>query len=102
MPPIRGRIESMPSALVPTYGSHTIAFPAPSAGGRAQAMATHRQARPTPRGSGKRDPQGGLPSPPTSLRGPCDAPASRRATRLTGRTWMAVVWVPYVGTRALG
>ena len=45
-----------PSALAPTYGTHKIVFPVPSAGGRAQAMATHHQARPTPRGGGKRDP----------------------------------------------
>jgi len=65
------------SALNQTYGANTIAFATPSVGlretwrqwrrvsfqSRAQAMRTHRQARPTPRGSGKRDPQGGLSSP---------------------------------------
>ncbi len=72
---LRGRCGRVPgtSGPDPPYGTHTIAFPAPSAGGRAPAMATHRQVRPTPRGNGKRDPLGGLPSPPVSLRGACDA-----------------------------
>ncbi len=63
---------------------HTIAFPVSSAGGEAQAMAAHRQAFPTPRGSGKRDPKGGLARPPASSRAACDAPASRRAALLAG------------------
>ncbi len=42
------------------FAYHTIAFPVPSAGGDARAMGTHRQAFPTPRGSEKRDPKGGL------------------------------------------
>ncbi len=32
-------------------------------------MGTHRQAFPTPRGSGKRDPKGGLARPPGGARG---------------------------------
>ncbi len=46
------------------FAYHTIAFPVPSAGGDARAMRGHRQAFPTPRGSGKRDPKGGLARPP--------------------------------------
>jgi hypothetical protein len=72
------------SALNQTYDAHTIAFAASSAGGGAQAMRAHRQARPTPRGRDKRDPKGDLSSPPASLRGACDAPASRRTARLAG------------------
>ena len=45
-----------------------------------------------PRGNGKNDPEGGLPNPPASLRGACDAPASRRAPRLAGLTRKAIVY----------
>ncbi len=40
---------------------------------------------------------GGFPSPPEALHDACDVPASPRIVRLSGRTWEAVVWVPYVG-----
>ncbi len=46
------------------FAYHTIAFPVSWAGGDARAMRGQRQASPTPRGSGKRDPKGGLPRPP--------------------------------------
>ena len=60
-----GRIQTqLPSTPLHDFTYHTIAFPVPSAGGDARAMRAHRQAFPTPRGSGKRDPKGGLARPP--------------------------------------
>ncbi len=59
-------------------------------------MPEHRQGCSTPREAGIWHPQGGYPSPPDALRNACDAKASRRITRLSGRTWEVVVWVPYV------
>ena len=60
-------------------------------------MPKHRRACPTPRGGGKRDPSGGLPGPPTSLRPPCGAPGTAAAPAPNRRAWKAVPWVPYVG-----
>ncbi len=54
-------------------------FPFPRQEGTHRRCRKHRQACLTPRGSGKRDPEGGLPSPPAALRAACDVPASRRA-----------------------
>ncbi len=63
--PLRiGALAARPSTYFHNFAYHTIAFPVSSAGGDAPAMGTHRQAFPTPRGSGKRDPKGGLARPP--------------------------------------
>jgi hypothetical protein len=59
-------------------------------------MPWHRQGSSTPRESASGDPQGGVPSPPDALPDACDAQASPRIGRLSGRTWDAVVWVAYV------
>ncbi len=62
-------------------------------------MPWHRRAFPTPRGDGKRDPQGGLARPPAALPGACDAPGitARRApcrTTTQGRpTYRGIVQV---------
>ena len=68
--------------------------------GRAiEAMPWHRRAFPTPRGGGKRDPQGGLARPPAALPGACDASSitARRApcrTTTQGRpTYRGIVQV---------
>ena len=80
-----------------------IAFPVSSAVGGVTAMPWHRRAFPTPRGDGKRDPQGGLARPPAALPGACDAPSitARRApcrTTTQGRpTYRGIV---QVSTRA--
>ncbi len=65
----------------------TSAFPVSPAGGVAQSMRGHRQAFPTPRGSGKSDPKGGvarLPGGqggvPPRLRYAGDAPATPEGT----------------------
>ncbi len=52
--------QSVSSGLHQLKCTHTIAFPVSPAGGEVQAMRGHRQAFPTPRGSGKRDPKGGV------------------------------------------
>ena len=46
---------------------------------------------------GRRPPEGGVLSPPDALPDACDAPASRRIGRLSGRAYDAVVGAPYVG-----
>ena len=80
-----------------------IALPVSSAVGGVTAMPWHRRAFPTPRGGGKRDPQGGLARPPAALPGACDASSitARRApcrTAAQGRpTYRGIV---QVSTRA--
>ena len=85
----RSRVRSRYSTHLHDFAYHTIAFPVSSAGGDAPAMRAHRQAFPTPRGSGKRDPKGGLARPPGATGGcppgygmrgtPPRPPASSRA-----------------------
>jgi len=59
-------------------------------------MPAHRQGGSTPREAASGDPEGDVPSSPDALPDACDAHTSRRIGRLSGRTWDAVVWVPYV------
>ena len=66
--------HTSPSALIHTYDTPTIPFPAFPEGERALAMRIHRQACSTHREGGKRDPPGGFPSSPAALRAACDAP----------------------------
>ncbi len=87
------------------FAYHTIAFPVSSAGGDTLAMRIHRQEFPTPRGSGKRDPKGGRPSPPAALPGGCDGLriAARRAPgRMTSEDRRMVREIVQVSTRQRG
>ncbi len=61
-----------PSAADQTYRTHTIAFPASSAGGEAPAMLEHRQVFPTPPG-----PPGGVPPIPNAGGAPATPEGAR-------------------------